>query len=129
MVEQNENPVTPCLLCGEEIISDSVLVTKGIATLIQCSKLLQENLGKLLSNVEKITVHGACRKKYTDKRKITAALKLRESRRSSLRTSLSAPFDYMSDCVVCGTPCPSLEQRLKHPDRNPVSHVDPPAAT
>lgn len=59
----------------------------------------------------------------TNQRKITAALKLRESRRSSLRTSLSAPFDYKSDCVVCGTPCPSLELRLKHPDRNPVIHV------
>ena len=26
-------------------------------------------------------------------------------------------------CLVCGTPVPPLEKRLKHPDRNPVSHV------
>lgn len=112
---EKENNLPPCLLCGDEIVSDEVLVTKGINKIIESSKLWKDNVGRLLANVQEITLHAACRKKYTDPRKIAAGLKMREARRSSLRSSLCSPFDYKLDCVVCGTPCPSQEQRLKHP--------------
>ena len=94
---EKENNLPPCLISGEEILSDKVLVTEGITKIIECSKLWEDNVARLLANVQEITLHGACRKKYTDPRKIAAGLKVSEARRSSLRSSLCLPFNYKSD--------------------------------
>ena len=95
METEKENTLEPCILCGEEISVDKVTVgPKGINTLIDSSKKWNDNISKLLSCENKVSVHGACRKKYTDPRKIAAGVKMRESRRCSLRTVISTTFDF-----------------------------------
>ena len=57
-----------CLICGEMFYSDeAVVVTKGMKTLNEASRIRKDDLFMKLEGCDEVTLHMKCLKDYTRK--------------------------------------------------------------
>ena len=94
-----------CVICDSSEGTVIKVTNKGLKTLIKFAKSREDQiLGLLESSQEKdkaVLVHEACRKHFTDKRKLNPIKKRTQTRISSDK------FKFSKDCLFCSKPCMS----------------------
>lgn len=118
---------TDCIFCGNNLEGDTVLVEKGLESIIQASLTVKDGLHEKLKGKTKIIVHRSCRQKYTRPSSIKAAIRQKESceigqSTSTVLRSSEGKFDYKTDCFICGKPA-SVDIKAPHDRRKPVHLV------
>ncbi|XP_063235988.1 uncharacterized protein LOC134538524 [Bacillus rossius redtenbacheri] len=97
-----------CIFCGKELEGGTVIVTKGIQTIIDASLSRKDNLHEKLEGKTNVRVHSVCRQNYTRPTSIKAAIALTQSSDVQLPTSScylrssEEKFDFKSNCFICG---------------------------
>jgi hypothetical protein len=109
-----------CFICDDKLIVESecvIVKKKGIITLINSSKVRQDNKWESLVNVESVKVHLDCRKNYTRPQTIRKCINDQEKAGTSsspvkgkLRSSYI--FNFKENCLFCDHPC-SKEFEMK----------------
>jgi hypothetical protein len=101
-----------CIFCGEQLETDTVVVEKGLKTIIETSLRLNDGLSEKLKDQQKITVHKKCRLNYIRPTTVLATIRKSEIPSINLPSTSSLPpvalrsteepFDFKSDCFLCG---------------------------
>ena len=115
-----------CIICGEGGEKSKLITVKnGLGTIIHSSKLREDQIHIVLAGTTTATVHAECRKTYINPKYITLDRKRREAAREkiNLRRVSDCLFNFKTNCFICGKIVPTDEQRVKHPERDPVSLV------
>lgn len=110
-----------CFICDKVLNNDVEKVTtvreKGLKTFIESSKKRKDDHHVQLSKKSAVEVHEKCRKNYNDVKMITAYLKkVEEGREQVQRRSTEPPFNFKTQCFMCGlviTPEFMEQQRKK----------------
>ena len=121
-----------CLLCGESLSYGETQnkIVEGMKNLIEASIQRKDALFDTLTNLSSVAVHTACRKNYTRKSSITAAMKTSASQATvtsssqtlpTLRSSL-APFNFKTACLFCGNDADSKTARKRPLHKRDVVH-------
>ena len=97
-------------------------VTRGLHNIVSCSERRVDGLHEELCKLESVDVHVNCRKKYTENKRISAALKRKaapdleanpaESPIARLRSTAPSTFNIKVDCMFCAVSQPSLLSTL-----------------
>jgi hypothetical protein len=105
-----ENSDIICALCTKSLEGDTVVVTKGLRTIIEVSVTRQDGLHEKLQGKTSVRVHKKCRQNYTRPSSVKAAtttflegpdVSLSSSSSPYLR-KFEEKFDYKTMCFICG---------------------------
>lgn len=93
-----------CILCGELLEEDTVVVRKGLKTVIEASVKRDDCVHERLEGKTSVRVHKVCRQNYTRPSSIKSAIASSQSPEASLPSlrSLGENFDYKTNCFICG---------------------------
>lgn len=98
-----------CLICGNELVENIVVVKNGINAISQASKKRQDNLHEKLQGKTTIKLHKSCRQQYTKPSSIQAAIKTQQEQNNEPSTSTGVTrrshhdtFDFKMCCFICG---------------------------
>ena len=99
-----------CLICGNELIENIVVVKNGINAISEASKKRQDSLHEKLQGKSTIKLHKSCRQQYTRPSSIQAAIKTLHEQNNEPSTSTTGvtrrthhdTFDFKMCCFICG---------------------------
>lgn len=99
-----------CLICGNELIENVVVVTNGISAISEASKKRKDSLHTKVLEKSSIKLHKSCRQQYTRPSSIQAAVKKLDEQHNEPSTSTTgvtrrshhATFDFKMCCFICG---------------------------
>lgn len=94
-----------CLLCGEALDADVVVVSRGLNTIVQSSLKRNDDVHLLIEGKQSITVHKKCRRDYTRPSSSSSSVSLSHRDTHILSTSTRQSvelFDFKINCFICG---------------------------
>lgn len=115
--------MSTCFICENELEDGSVLTEvkqKGLETFRQASNTRTDGKSSALKGLTSILVHEKCRKRYINKKLISAYVKKSSNilPRQTLRSSIPG-FSFKTDCFLCGSKITA--ECLEAQKRKPIS--------
>lgn len=88
-----------CVVCEETLSEGKTVIvkTRGIKTLIECSKRRGDEKHSIFQKSESVNMHVACHKSYTREQNVTAAMKASGSGTRKVRSDKPI-FDFKTQC-------------------------------